>query len=110
MVKILRELPCTVRLVCCRENNSNRVINTSQDRAAFEARNILGGSLKNLIPEQTEQQRLIKALSDTSVNTSSSFTGNVIFILFAISSKRKHVLLDSALVSLLLIRMNLYVS
>lgn len=75
VVKILRELPFTVRLVCCRENKSNRVINTSQDREAFEARNILGGSLKNLIPEQPEQQRLIKALSDTSINTSSSVTG-----------------------------------
>lgn len=80
VVKILRELPCTVRLVCYRENKSNRVINTSQDREAFEARNILGGSLKNLIPDQPDQQRLIKALSDTSVNTSSSVTGKNLYL------------------------------
>lgn len=64
--------------MCCRENKNNRVIDTSQDRQAFEARNILGGSLKNLIPEvqQKEDKRLIKALSDTSLNnTSSTITG-----------------------------------
>ncbi|CAH1962923.1 unnamed protein product [Acanthoscelides obtectus] len=72
VVKILRELPATVRLVCSREHK-NRVINTSQDREAFEARNILGGSLKNLLPQP--EQRLIKALSDTSLNTSSSPSG-----------------------------------
>ncbi|KAJ8950936.1 hypothetical protein NQ318_008375 [Aromia moschata] len=72
VVKILRELPNTVRLVCSRENKNNRVINTSQDREAFEARNILGGSLKNLLPQP--EQRLIKALSDTSLNTSSTVT------------------------------------
>ncbi|XP_018571976.1 patj homolog isoform X2 [Anoplophora glabripennis] len=72
VVKILRELPSTVRLVCSRENKNNRVINTSQDREAFEARNILGGSLKNLLPQP--EQRLIKALSDTSLNTSSTVT------------------------------------
>ncbi|CAG9813575.1 unnamed protein product [Phaedon cochleariae] len=72
VVKILRELPSTVRLVCYRENQCNRVINTSQDREAFEARNILGGSLKNLLPQP--EQKLIKALSDTSLNTSSTVT------------------------------------
>ncbi|KAJ8925337.1 hypothetical protein NQ315_009167 [Exocentrus adspersus] len=72
VVKILRELPNTVRLVCSRESKNNRVINTSQDREAFEARNILGGSLKNLLPQP--EQRLIKALSDTSLNTSSTVT------------------------------------
>lgn len=72
VVKILRELPNTVRLVCARKNDENRVINTSQDREAFEQRNILGGSLKNLIPQP--EQRLLKALSDTSINTSSTVT------------------------------------
>nr|XP_023015491.1 patj homolog [Leptinotarsa decemlineata] len=72
VVKILRELPSAVRLVCSREHKSNRVINTSQDREAFEARNILGGSLKNLLPQP--EQKLIKALSDTSLNTSSTVT------------------------------------
>lgn len=72
VVKILKELPSTVRLVCARKNDENRVINTSQDREAFEARNILGGSLKNLLPQP--EQRLLKALSDTSINTSSTVT------------------------------------
>lgn len=54
VVKILRDLPNTVRLVCARKEE-NRVINTSQDREAFEQRNILGGSLKNLLP-QPEQR------------------------------------------------------
>ncbi|XP_072390528.1 patj homolog isoform X2 [Diabrotica undecimpunctata] len=72
VVKILRELPNAVRLVCSREHKNNRVINTSQDREAFEARNILGGSLKNLLLQP--EQKLLKALSDTSLNTSSSVT------------------------------------
>ncbi|GJQ76391.1 hypothetical protein Trydic_g2107 [Trypoxylus dichotomus] len=72
VVKILKELPNIVRLVCARRNDQNRVINTSQDREAFEARNILGGSLKNLLPQP--EQRLVKALSDTSINTSSTAT------------------------------------
>lgn len=71
VVKLLKELPNTVRLVCVRKNE-NRVINTSQDIEAFEARNILGGSLKNLLPQP--EQRLLKALSDTSINTSSTLT------------------------------------
>ncbi|KAG5887112.1 hypothetical protein JTB14_000745 [Gonioctena quinquepunctata] len=72
VVKILKDLPNTVRLVCSRKHKSNRVINTSQDREAFEARNILGGSLKNLLPQP--EQKLIKALSDTSLNTLSTVT------------------------------------
>ena len=71
VVKILKELPGTVRLVCARKTEENRVINTSQDRRAFEARNILGGSLKNLLPQP---ERLLKALSDTSINTTSTAT------------------------------------
>ncbi|CAG9762086.1 unnamed protein product [Ceutorhynchus assimilis] len=72
VVRILRELPNAVRLVCSRKSIDNRVINTSQDREAFEQRNILGGSLKNLLPQP--EQRLIKALSDTSIHTSSTVT------------------------------------
>ncbi|KAK5649101.1 hypothetical protein RI129_003993 [Pyrocoelia pectoralis] len=72
VVKILKSLPNTVRLVCSRKHDENRVINTSQDREAFEARNILGGSLKNLLPQP--EQKLLKALSDTSINTSSTAT------------------------------------
>ncbi|XP_060536695.1 patj homolog isoform X2 [Cylas formicarius] len=72
VVKLLRELPTTVRLVCSRKEMDNRVINTSQDLKAFEQRNILGGSLKNLLPHP--EQRLVKALSDTSLHTSSTIT------------------------------------
>ncbi|XP_056638885.1 patj homolog isoform X3 [Diorhabda sublineata] len=75
VVRILRDLPNTVRLVCSREHKNNRVINTSQDREAFEARNILGGSLKNLLPQP--EQKLLKALSDTSLNTSSTTTTDI---------------------------------
>lgn len=72
VVKILRELPSTVRLVCARSKIAeSRVINTSQDREAFAQRSILGGSLKNLLPQP---ERLIKAVSDTSINTSSTAT------------------------------------
>ncbi|KAL1514024.1 hypothetical protein ABEB36_003351 [Hypothenemus hampei] len=70
VVRILKDLPNTVRLVCCRKEIENRVINTSQDREAFEQRNILGGSLKNLLLQP--EQRLIKSLSDTSIHTSST--------------------------------------
>ncbi|KAF5292771.1 hypothetical protein FQA39_LY13816 [Lamprigera yunnana] len=72
VVKILKNLPNTVRIVCSRKHEENRVINTSQDREAFEARNIVGGSLKNLLPQP--EQKLLKALSDTSINTSSTAT------------------------------------
>lgn len=74
VVKILKSLPNTVRIVCTRplKKEGNRVINTSQDIEAFEARNILGGSLKNLLPHP--EQKLVKAQSDTSVNTSSTAT------------------------------------
>ncbi|XP_050316404.1 patj homolog isoform X2 [Anthonomus grandis grandis] len=72
VVKILRELPNAVRLVCSRKDIDNRVINTSQDREAFEQRNILGGSLKNLLPQP--EPRLIKAISDSSLHTSSTVT------------------------------------
>ncbi|KAF2884683.1 hypothetical protein ILUMI_21480 [Ignelater luminosus] len=72
VVKILKSLPNTVRIVCARKNDENRVINTSQEREAFESRNILGGSLKNLLPQP--EQKLLKALSDTSINTSSTAT------------------------------------
>lgn len=72
VVKILKELPTAVRLICARKSDENRVINTSQDLEGFEARNLLGGSLKNLLPQP--EQRLLKALSDTSINTSSTAT------------------------------------
>lgn len=72
VVKILKELPSAVRLVCARKSETNRVINTSQDIEGFEARNILGGSLKTLLPQP--ETRLLKAQSDTSIHTSSTAT------------------------------------
>ncbi|XP_018334137.1 patj homolog [Agrilus planipennis] len=74
-VKVLRNLPSAVRLVCARKNQGNRVINTSQNLKAFEQRNILGGSLKNLIVQNGPKQ-LVKALSDTSINNSSHTNTN----------------------------------
>lgn len=71
VVKILKELPSTVRLVCARNSVESRVINTSQDIEAFAQRSILGGSLKNLLPQP---ERLVKAVSDSSINTSSTAT------------------------------------
>ncbi|XP_073994431.1 multiple PDZ domain protein-like isoform X3 [Rhodnius prolixus] len=67
VVTILKELPMAVRMVCARRNgdgNALRLIDTSQDRAAFAARSILGGSLQNLIPAM---ERLVKAKSDGSL-------------------------------------------
>nr|CAD7597948.1 unnamed protein product [Timema genevievae] len=68
VVTILKDLPMNVRMVCGRKLGESgppySVINTSQDRAAFAARNILGGSLQNLIPAT---DRLVKAKSDGSL-------------------------------------------
>lgn len=67
VVTILKDLPMNVRMVCARrpgETTPYRLIDTSQDRAAFAARNILGGSLQNLIPAT---DRLVKAKSDGSL-------------------------------------------
>ncbi|GLH01324.1 Patj homolog [Gryllus bimaculatus] len=67
VVTILKDLPVNVRMVCARrpgETAPYRLIDTSQDRAAFQARNILGGSLQNLIPAT---DRLVKAKSDGSL-------------------------------------------
>uniref|UniRef100_A0A023F3W4 Pdz domain-containing protein n=2 Tax=Triatoma infestans TaxID=30076 RepID=A0A023F3W4_TRIIF len=67
VVTILKELPIAVRMVCARRNgdaNALRLIDTSQDRAAFAARSILGGSLQNLMPAM---ERLVKAKSDGSL-------------------------------------------
>lgn len=65
VVKILRELPNAVRLVCARKHDEeNRVINTSQDREAFEQRNIVGGSLKNLLPQPLSQEEFQREAED----------------------------------------------
>lgn len=67
VVTILKDLPVNVRMVCARRSGDTapyRLIDTSQDRAAFAARSILGGSLQNLIPAT---DRLVKAKSDGSL-------------------------------------------
>ncbi|CAG7720104.1 unnamed protein product, partial [Allacma fusca] len=67
VVGILKELPVHVRIVCARRPGQpppSRPIDTSQDRNAFAARNILGGSLQNLF-QGTD--RLVKAKSDGSL-------------------------------------------
>ncbi|CAG5004409.1 unnamed protein product [Parnassius apollo] len=70
VVNILKHLPNRVRLVCARSNTDSGprpVINLAQDREGFEARKIISGSLNNLTT-------LVKAQSDTSINTSSTAT------------------------------------
>ncbi|XP_038206573.1 patj homolog [Zerene cesonia] len=70
VVNILKQLPNRVRLVCARSNvdsGPRPVINLAQDREGFEARKIISGSLNNLTT-------LVKAQSDTSINTSSTAT------------------------------------
>ncbi|KAL1129915.1 hypothetical protein AAG570_012859 [Ranatra chinensis] len=74
VVTILKELPVAVRMVCARRkgdgaNESLRLIDTSQDRAAFAARSLLGGSLQNLLPSM---DRLVKAKSDGSLASSTT--------------------------------------
>ncbi|BES91019.1 PDZ domain (Also known as DHR or GLGF) [Nesidiocoris tenuis] len=65
VVTILKELPLAVRMVCARRTGDGpKLIDTSQDRAAFAARSLLGGSLQNLLPAM---ERLVKAKSDGSL-------------------------------------------
>ncbi|CAH2244854.1 jg23064 [Pararge aegeria aegeria] len=70
VVNILKQLPNRVRLVCARSSTDSGprpVINLAQDREGFEARKIISGSLNNLTT-------IVKAQSDTSINTSSTAT------------------------------------
>lgn len=70
VVNILKNLPNRVRLVCARnsvESGPRPLINLAPDREGFEARKIISGSLNNLT-------NLVKAQSDTSINTSSTAT------------------------------------
>ncbi|CAG9565740.1 unnamed protein product [Danaus chrysippus] len=70
VVNILKQLPNRVRLVCARSSTDSGprpVVNLSQDREGFEARKIISGSLNNLTT-------IVKAQSDTSINTSSTAT------------------------------------
>ncbi|KAK9686273.1 PDZ domain, partial [Popillia japonica] len=69
VVSILKQLPNFVILVCARRSVPTRIINTAQCRDAFQARNILAGSLQTLIPNS---EKLVKAKSDTSIASSST--------------------------------------
>ncbi|GAB0095152.1 patj homolog [Sergentomyia squamirostris] len=68
VVKVLKELPSNVKLICARSHKPPSVINTSQSPEAFEARSILAGGLQSL------QNLLTKAQSESSLYTSSTAT------------------------------------
>lgn len=69
VVKILKNLPPDVKMVCARGNCPPSIINTSQDPEAFEARSILAGGLQSL-----QGGLLAKAQSESSLYTSSTAT------------------------------------
>ncbi|XP_050059637.1 multiple PDZ domain protein-like isoform X3 [Aphis gossypii] len=69
VVAILKELPLNVRMICARRTDEQQLphhylTDISEDRAAFAAKNALGGSLQNLMPAT---DRLVKAKSDGSL-------------------------------------------
>lgn len=68
VVKILKELPSTVKLICARGPTAPSIINTSQNAEAFESRSILPGGHLGL------QGLLTKAQSESSLYTSSTAT------------------------------------
>lgn len=70
VVGILKNLPSRVRIVCARssiDSGPRPLINLASDREGFEARKIISGSLNNLTT-------IVKAQSDSSINTSSTAT------------------------------------
>ncbi|XP_060849301.1 multiple PDZ domain protein-like isoform X3 [Rhopalosiphum padi] len=69
VVAILKELPINVRMICARRTDEQQLphhylTDITEDRAAFAAKNALGGSLQNLMPAT---DRLVKAKSDGSL-------------------------------------------
>lgn len=71
VVKIIKNLPENVKIVCARGKHEREVINTSQNPEAFETRNILAGGLQSLyLPGSLTT----KALSESSLYTSSTAT------------------------------------
>ncbi|EDV93308.1 patj homolog isoform X2 [Drosophila grimshawi] len=68
VVKILKELPASVKLVCARGTRAPSIINTSQNPEAFETRSLLPGGHQSL------QNLLSKAQSESSLYTSSTAT------------------------------------
>lgn len=67
VVKILKDLPSNVKMVCARGNRSPSIINTSQNLEAFESRSIIPSG--HLL-----MQGLHKAQSESSLYTSSTAT------------------------------------
>lgn len=67
VVKILKELPNNVKMVCARGSRSPSIINTSQNLEAFESRSIVPSGHLIL-------QGLLKAQSESSLFTSSTNT------------------------------------
>ncbi|KAI8115752.1 Patj-like protein [Lucilia cuprina] len=68
VVKILKELPSHVKLVCVRGATAPSIINTSQNPEAFETRSLLPGGHQSL------QNLMTKAQSESSLYTSSTAT------------------------------------
>ncbi|XP_073817200.1 patj homolog isoform X2 [Musca autumnalis] len=68
VVKILKELPSHVKLVCARGPTAPSIINTSQNPEAFETRSLLPGGHQSL------QNLMSKAQSESSLYTSSTAT------------------------------------
>lgn len=72
MVRIIKNLPEKVKIVCARGTSAREVINTSQNPEAFEARSILAHSLVQSLC--MPGALTTKALSESSLYTSSTAT------------------------------------
>lgn len=73
VVKIIKNLPERVKIVCARGPSQREVVPTSQTSEAFEARSILVGGLQSLMLT-TPSTLMTKALSESSLYTSSTNT------------------------------------
>ncbi|CAG9808015.1 unnamed protein product [Chironomus riparius] len=71
VVKVIKNLPEKVKIVCARGKHEREVINTSQNPEAFETRNILAFGLQSLFMPGSLNT---KALSESSLYTSSTAT------------------------------------
>lgn len=82
VVKIIKNLPEKVKIVCARGKYQREVVPTSQTSEAFEARNLLAGGLQSLclpltianINNSAMTTLITKALSESSLYTSSTAT------------------------------------
>lgn len=73
VVKIIKNLPERVKIICARGPSQREVVPTSQTSEAFEARSILVGGLQSLMLT-TPSTLTTKALSESSLYTSSTTT------------------------------------